>query len=429
VANTGELTLDRINIRHGNCNGACASEPNSGGGISNFGTLRISNSVISENRAEKDGGGIYNFSAALFINFSRLSRNYAAMGGGIATLHPGPVVIRDAEFYYNTAVINGGGLYNHDYSPLLERITFYTNTAQYGGAIYNNSSSPNMINATLARNSAQYGGAIYNFEHSDTQLLNVTITENSAAHSGGGMYNENSWNPILTNVILWNNNAPVGPEVHNDLTSSPTINYSVVQGGCPAGSTCSTVFNADPLLGPLAENGGDFTYTMALGAGSPAIDTGTNTGCPYTDQRGVIRPQGTHCDIGAYEFEVDAIPPSPSSITRVDDSPTGSSSVDFVVTFSKSVTNVDVDDFIPIAKGVKGATITNVSGAGDTYIVTVHTGSGNGTIRLSVPVTATITDLAGNPLSGLPFTSGEFYIIAKQPNKPIDVPTPPTPLQ
>ena len=55
------------------------------------------------------------------------------------------------------------------------------------------------------------------------------------------------------------------------------------------------------LLDALADNGG-YTQTMALGAGSSAIDTGTNTGCPATDQRGVTRPQGSHCDIGAYEY-------------------------------------------------------------------------------------------------------------------------------
>jgi hypothetical protein len=56
------------------------------------------------------------------------------------------------------------------------------------------------------------------------------------------------------------------------------------------------------LLGSLANNGG-FTQTMVLVVGSPAINAGTNTGCPATDQRGVARPQGSHCDIGAYEYD------------------------------------------------------------------------------------------------------------------------------
>jgi len=54
------------------------------------------------------------------------------------------------------------------------------------------------------------------------------------------------------------------------------------------------------LLGPLAANGGP-TPTHALLLGSPAFGAGTNTGCPATDQRGIVRPQGILCDIGAFE--------------------------------------------------------------------------------------------------------------------------------
>jgi hypothetical protein len=55
----------------------------------------------------------------------------------------------------------------------------------------------------------------------------------------------------------------------------------------------------NPLLGSLADNGGD-TLTHALLAGSPAINAGDNSGCPLTDQRGYNRDAS--CDIGAYEF-------------------------------------------------------------------------------------------------------------------------------
>jgi hypothetical protein len=58
--------------------------------------------------------------------------------------------------------------------------------------------------------------------------------------------------------------------------------------------------NTNPLLGPLAANGGP-TPTHALLPGSPAFGAGTNIGCPATDQRGNTRPQGVLCDIGAFE--------------------------------------------------------------------------------------------------------------------------------
>jgi hypothetical protein len=107
-----------------------------------------------------------------------------------------------------------------------------------------------------------------------------------------------------------------------------------------------------------------------------------------------------------------------SSIIRASANPASTTSVDFTVTFSEDVTGVDIassiDDFTLTTSGVSGAVVSGVSGSGSVYTVTVDTGSGNGTIRLDVPVSATITDLAGNPLSGLPFTSsGESYTIQK----------------
>jgi hypothetical protein len=68
--------------------------------------------------------------------------------------------------------------------------------------------------------------------------------------------------------------------------------------------------NTDPLLGALQNNGGE-TDTLALQPGSPSIDAGTNDGCPATDQRGVSRPQGSACDIGA--FELVPTPPAAAS--------------------------------------------------------------------------------------------------------------------
>jgi hypothetical protein len=61
------------------------------------------------------------------------------------------------------------------------------------------------------------------------------------------------------------------------------------------------------MLGLLADNGGP-TETMALGTGSPAIDAGDDATCESMDQRGVSRPQGAHCDIGAFEIEVVTYP-------------------------------------------------------------------------------------------------------------------------
>lgn len=106
-------------------------------------------------------------------------------------------------------------------------------------------------------------------------------------------------------------------------------------------------------------------------------------------------------------------PPRVTSIVRTNTNPTSFNSVNFVVTFSESVTGVDISDFSLTTSGISGASITGVSGTDTTYTVSVNTGTGNGTIRLDVPVTANINDVDSNPLGRLPFSLGHVYTIDK----------------
>ncbi|MEN8241504.1 MAG: choice-of-anchor Q domain-containing protein, partial [Chloroflexota bacterium] len=125
---------------------------------------------------------------------------------------------------------------------------------------------------------------------------------------------------------------------------------------------------------------------------------------------------------------VDAPPPSVSSVTRSDSNPTGASSIDFTITFSESVTGVDTADFSLTTTGaVSGESITGVSGSGDSYTVTVATGTGDGTIRLDVLDDDSIIDIDSLPLDG-GFTSGEVYEIDRTaPDTSLDVtPTDPS---
>jgi hypothetical protein len=75
--------------------------------------------------------------------------------------------------------------------------------------------------------------------------------------------------------------------------------------------------SADPRLDPagLQDNGGP-TKTIALQLGSPAIDAAVAANCPATDQRGIARPQGPGCDIGAFELEVAVTPTSLCLLTK-----------------------------------------------------------------------------------------------------------------
>jgi len=114
-------------------------------------------------------------------------------------------------------------------------------------------------------------------------------------------------------------------------------------------------------------------------------------------------------------YTIDKNAPSVVSITRLDSNPTNAASVRFNVTFSEDVTGVDSDDFSLTTTGsISGASVISVSGSGATRTVTINTASGNGSLRLDIPDFATITDLAGNPLPGLPYTSGEDYTMDKE---------------
>jgi hypothetical protein len=86
-----------------------------------------------------------------------------------------------------------------------------------------------------------------------------------------------------------------------------TVLNNLIHANAPAPYNCGTpASTADPKLSPLANDGGN-TQTLALLSGSPAIDAGDDGVCPTTDQRGATRPFGSHCDIGAYEYDGEKI--------------------------------------------------------------------------------------------------------------------------
>ncbi len=114
--------------------------------------------------------------------------------------------------------------------------------------------------------------------------------------------------------------------------------------------------------------------------------------------------------------------PYVSRITRLDLNPTHTASISFLVTFTKTVSGVGVNDFKLTTAGVIGASITNVSGSGMSYTVTVSTGSGNGALRLDVVDDDSIGDGSNNPLGGMGIGNGN-YISGEMYNKVIGADT------
>ena len=320
------------------------NESQYGGGMANYtnSSPTLSDVTFSGNSSASFGGGIYNDESSPTLTDVTFSGNSGGRGGGIYNDSSSPI-LTDVIFNGNTAISQGGGMANfYNSNPILTDITFIENTSSWGGGMFNIGSSPTLNAVTFSGNSvyirpdsggqdgwgggmANYtanpiltnvtfsanfaevgGGGMYNEELSDPTLTNVTLFGNSATN-GGGIYNNalngtNGSNPELTNTILWANSPD---QIFNQAGSTTTVNYSVVQGGWEGTGN----INEDPLLQPLADNGG-FTLTHALGTGSSAIDAGNPdpATCSSTDQRGFPRPVDgdgdgvATCDIGAFEY-------------------------------------------------------------------------------------------------------------------------------
>lgn len=302
-----------------------------GGGGSNYGAMFMSNSIIAGNSATGYGGGLSNGST-LTLTQVIFNENQAEYGGGMDSNGIYSPTLTNVTFTHNAAT-HGGGLYNYFSSPTLMAVTFYSNTATIDGGGISNIANSNsaFTNVTLSGNSAgQSGGGIFNFDSHPT-LTYVTLTDNMAVTSGGGLFNDSS-SPTLDGVILWGNSAPTGPQVANDTSigpSNPNFAYSDIEGSGGSGAGWDPALgtdnggnlDTDPLLAPLTNNGGDI-QTHALLSGSPAIDHIPNgvIGCGTTitsDQRGIARPQGTGCDIGAFEVGCATFPVSVTNETEL----------------------------------------------------------------------------------------------------------------
>lgn len=223
--------------------------------------------------------------------------------------------LRQLVFRGNAAGIGGGmaclGRNQGACSATLENVTFVGNSAQFGGAlasaaVEDGRCNPVLRNITFSGNSASFGGGAFanvtgTAGSSSAVLRNVTLSGNLGPEGGGGtIFNWKSNDTagaaevLAVNAIAWDNgpNAIAGDAM--------TLRHSILQGGCPAGSVCSDLVAGDPKLGAL-QNAGAATAVMLPGMDSVALDAGTCTDAPATDQRGVARPQGAGCDVGAAE--------------------------------------------------------------------------------------------------------------------------------
>jgi hypothetical protein len=268
----GHLTLEDLTVTGG-------SSPDIAGGFNVRGEASLTRTVVAGNTANAGGGFVVGGSDAVLYLTDSLVHDNQALNLGVTNAAGGGVLIQDGAHVHVSGT------------------TFSNNSsAASAGAISLNTSNLDVVNSTFSGNDAFSGAAIAAVNSSVTVSFS-TITANT---SGTALHNfvcdtcEGGF--TLDNSIVASN--PNG-----DCNKVESLGYNIdSDGSCafavPANDGDITV--QDPGLGPLADNGG-FAPTHNLLPESPAIDAAGGPDCPETDQRGIERPNGDACDIGAVE--------------------------------------------------------------------------------------------------------------------------------
>jgi hypothetical protein len=473
-----QLTLSGATVQHGKPPSSAFVQPEAGGiRVATNSAATLTNVVITQNNTPPPygvitGGGILSNGALTLTNVT-MSGNTAAGAGAALAVTAGTATLDGVIISGNVANggHSGGGVFNSA-TLIIHNSTIAGNSADsFGGGGIDNNGNLTVNNAAFTNNTAPVGGAIDN--NGTANLTNVTISGNAgspAFHGGGAIRNKGGGVLTLTNVTIVGNTGasepPPGGQLLNDgsvtlkntiLANPTTDNVSNPATNCRSGvdtpltsagnnlssdSSCQLSgpgdrHTLDPRLGPLADNGGP-TQTHALLSDSPAVDAGTNTGCPTTDQRGMTRVDGTGhggapCDIGAFEYQ-----PPPLAATRT---PTPTATATPIDTTAPQITSLTInggavattftsvtvsvtatDDYSGVA-GMSfsndGSTWSTLSAYAATAPWTLSTGDGTKTVyarvrdrrgNVSPPVTATIKlDAAAGTDYGVTVNQGALF--------------------
>ena len=260
------------------------------GGILNNGSLTLDHAVVTQNTMATNAG------------------DYWQGGGGIYSGSGATLNLVDSTVSNNHAAWSGGGIYSFfNTTTNIVRSTISGNVSNDVGGAIRSLGNFTITNSTISGNTATgwHGGAIFQTDGNIT-ITNSTIVNNigpdwapSALFIGqfGGSFVPTL---TLTNTIITGNHWYACEKFASGTTGNIVSGgHNLIQDGS-CNSVASDLILGDAQIGPLADNGGP-TLTHALQPSSQAINAADDAVCPATDQRGVTRPQGAHCDIGSYE--------------------------------------------------------------------------------------------------------------------------------
>jgi hypothetical protein len=291
-----------------------------GGNVGFYGfsgaTLRIVSSTLTGGTANgisaSTGGNLCVMQGRLILEQSTLSGGSAGSGGGLYYFNfnnPQESKILRSSISGNRADRGGGIALFQDLT--IESSTISGNTAREGGGVVTGSSNLRIVNSTVSGNSASGGGGGIYFFGGFLRLRLSTVSNNTASVTGGNIYLVRSFSlPVgaeLDHSIMANGSPQDLAQQSHPFTVTPTANYSLIENpGDVVLLGANNFVGVDPLLGPLANNGGP-TQTHALLPGSPAIDAGNPAipSPPPTDQRGLARIVGPAVDLGSVEQQLD----------------------------------------------------------------------------------------------------------------------------
>lgn len=301
VDGNGSLTLNNVTIRNGLLTGeGHLADEWGGGALLQAGYLELNQVRIEDNTAAGFGGGIAMLDqATLVVNTSVISNNVVDLTQIGATGGGGLAVIDATITITNSTIANNAA----------------TGGAGWGGGLLIALSTMTMTNTTISGNIADTGAAFMTDDESFVTIDSTSIIQNQAVigdESAAGVYVSmgNPSNPPGTFTIK---NTIVALNTPVNCVIDPTATLTSAGYNLSNDDSCQFNLATDkqevtPFVEALANNGG-FVPTHALQPGSPAINAIPTANCTVTeDARGIRRPQGNGCDIGAFEVEVSDTP-------------------------------------------------------------------------------------------------------------------------